>query len=172
LPARYSIIIRVNKEKIDKISNLIKEEFPNSQIIRIGKKDSISKFLIKLRSGKTKNVIKHEIEKIEGVSSVEIGSDQRLLPKFPRKFSTFLMAAFIITWVGVFYLTYLDDKKPLDSLTNSQLLFIEITIAVGISVWIFMYDRKSQQEIIDVLSNIDLATSEVRENVKDLVEDK
>jgi len=166
---RFSIIIHVSDDKRGGVLENIQSEFTHSTITHIGSKNAISKFLLKIQSGKTEQVIKHELEGMEGISKVNIASEGRLWPQFP-KFSAFLMFALAGFWVWIFLSVFIWKDTFLDSLSNGEILFIEITFAVAVSYWIFHIDRKAQRSVIDVLANIDLATSEVKENIKDLVE--
>jgi len=169
LTSRFSIIIHVSKEKRGEVLENIQSEFSHSTIIHIGTKKSISKFILKTQSDKTEEVIKHELEGLDGISKVNIASEGRLWPQFP-KFSTLLMFSLAGFWIWIFLSIFILKETFLDSLSNGEILFIEITFALAISYWIFHIDRKAQINVIDVLANIDLATSEVKENIKDLIE--
>jgi len=172
LTSTYIGVVHISDDKKGTALARIHEELPNSSLTFVGSLKKSSKFLIKTRSGETNDVLKFNLEKIDGISNVEMKLVRKSLPKVPRNYSSILMIALMISWCIIFVYTFGFDSNPLNSLTNSQLLMIEITIATAISIWLFLYDRKSQQEISDVLANIDLLTNEINENVKDIVGDK
>lgn len=166
----HVLLVTVNNKEKGAVLEKLHDAYPSSTISLASTQVKESKFLIKMQSEQIGEVLKHEIEQLKGINEVVIRPAIKQLPKFPRRYSTFLMIGLGIFWPYIVISTFLIPNNPLETMTNSQLLVFEVSIALAISVWIFFYDKKSQQEIIDVLANITILTNDINQNVSDLSE--
>lgn len=165
---KYEVIVYVNKDNGGSVLLDLHKNFPKCIITSIGEKKSILRYLLQTKSDSTKDVLKHEITSIDGVEDAEIGWEKSKLSKFPKKLSTYIMIVLAVSWIIISFIAFTLPDNFIDQMSNSQLLMIEIFIVLAISVWIFLYDKKTQEYVIDVLADLDLATGEIRENVKDI----
>ena len=166
--SKFSLIVSISAAQKKTAIEAITKEYSKATINQIGKKDSELRYLIKLNTPDTKEIIETTLNKISDVSVIGIESEPNILFKLPRKFSTWLMVGLIIGWVTVSYIAFQIPNNFIDNFSNSQLLVLQISIALIISIWIFFYDKKIQEDIVDVLAKLDLRTSEINENVKEL----
>lgn len=163
------LLIDVENSKKNSALDELWKNFPNSDIQMIRVTQQTTKFLIKTNSDKTKGVVKHEIESIDGISSVTINTERKI-PKLPIRYSLFLVIGLSIVWVFIAVSVFIMQGSLLNNLTNPQILVIEVSIGVSLSVWVFFHDRKTQRDVVDVLANINILTNEINQNVKDLAE--
>ena len=166
--AKFSAIVKINESDKDTVLSSIREQYSKSIATQFGKKDTELRYMIKIPTSDTKEIVKTKLIGIAGVSVVSVESELGTLSRIPKKFSTWLMVGLIISWLIVSYIAFIIKDNFIDALTLSQLLVIQVTIALVISIWIFLYDKKTQQDVVDVLAKLDLRTSEINENVKDL----
>lgn len=151
--------------------DLVKNLYKNVEFNKVSKKDTIVIFQIKISSSDTKEMIETSLRAIQDLSVVGVEPMPSVISKMPRNLSTWIMFGSLTSLFIVSILTFTIPDNFIDNMSNSQLLMIQLIIAVIISVWIFFYDKKTQENIIDVLARLDLRTSEINENVKDLNND-
>jgi len=166
--AKFSAIIKISKENENTALNSIKNQYSKSISTQFGKKGDTSLYQVKTGTSDTKEIVETNLNGITGVSVVSVESEPGSLSHIPKKFSTWLMIGLIVSWLIFSFIAFTDENNFINALTPSQLLVIQITIAVVISIWIFLYDKKTQHDVVDVLAKLDLRTSEINENVKDL----
>ncbi len=124
--------------------------------------------MFKIKTYDTSKTTVKNLSEISGLSVVSVNSEFDMRIRIHKKYSTWLMIGLLIGWTAISYIAFSTSDNFIDSLSVSQLLVVQITIALVISIWIFLYDKRTQQDVIDVLATLDLRTSEINENVKDL----
>lgn len=165
--SKFSVILKINLINKSQALKNIKNMYSKSEIKQFQENDDDSTYLFKIITSDASEMIKYNLNKIADVTVISVVSDLGIISKLP-KFSTWLIVGLIVGLLIVSYIAFSSTDNFIDMLTPSQLLVIQIIIALVISIRIFLYDRKTQQEIINVLSTLDLRTSEINENVKDL----
>lgn len=166
--SKFSVILKINETNKTTVLDSIKEQYSKSTITEFAKKGTKLLYLIKIATPDTKDIIQTNLDGITGVSVISVESELGTLSRIPKKFSTWLMVGLIIGWLIISSIAFTTEKNFINELSPSQLLVIQVTIALVISIWIFLYDKKTQQDVIDVLAKLDLKASEINENVKDL----
>ncbi|AFS83144.1 hypothetical protein [Candidatus Nitrosopumilus sediminis] len=163
----HVFLLKIEKSKIDKIEENINKIYPKSTNSVSLKSTTYSKILYKIPSYENKDVIFSKIELLSGVISIEKQPLEKIRST-STNYSTVLMAGLGIFMVSIIVATFLIPENPIESLTKSQMLLIQVSIALAISIWIFFYDKKSQEDIVRVVSNINKTVNETNQTVKDL----
>lgn len=167
---KYNIILYVNEEKKIPVLDQLQIDFPDGSITIAGKINEDTKFLIKTESDMTTEILKHQLENIDGISKVSVHHKTISWPNVPKG-TTILMIGIITLWIVISSSTFFVTNNPLEQLTNFQILVIQLSIGVAISIWLFFHDKKSQNEIVDVLARLDILTNEINQNVNDVAEE-
>ncbi|BDQ31145.1 hypothetical protein NZNM25_01490 [Nitrosopumilus zosterae] len=165
---KFSAVIEINKthekETLEKISSL----YSKSTNKRIDSKDSKIRYVLKVPTSDSKEILENNLQGINNLEIKMLESEPNVLVRLPRKISTWIMVGFFVVWIGISYVAFFISDNILDNLSNSQILVIQVSIALVISIWLFFYDKRTQEEIVDVLAKLDLRTSAMDENIKDL----
>lgn len=151
--------------------NSIKNIYANAIFHEGSKKNKSSTFQIKISTSDSNDIIENNLNQISDVTVIIVESLPSTTSKFPRTFSTVLLIGLAIVWISFAIISFAISENVVDDFSNSQMMVIQITIALVISVWLFIYDKKTQENIVDILARLDLRTSEINENVKDLNND-
>ena len=166
--AKYSIILKIPESNKADILESISKIYSKSKGSQFAHKSNELRYIFKITTSDTREIVKNNLTKIPDLSVVSVVSESNIVPKLPKKFSVWLMLGLLLGWIVISYIAFFVAENFIDTLTPSQLLVVQISIAFLISIWIFLYDKRTQQDVIDVLATLDLRTSEINENVKDL----
>lgn len=157
--------IIIDKSKADKAINFLNTTYPNSQIKLVRERQGVPIYIFHYKSNKSMNQLHSELLQIDGVLSVEI-TERKKYQRSSTNYSFFLLIGLIVSWIVFSILSFLTDF--LDTISNAQSLVVEISFAIAVAFWLFRYDQKWQQDVVNVLLDIDILASEIREYVKDL----
>ena len=149
----------------------IKKKYLNVVLYEVNQKKEQLTYQIKLSTLDTKKIIERELNKIDNLSVAVVETLSSTSTKIPRTFFTLVMVSLLGTGILIGLIAFTSPNNLIDKLSVSQLLVIQIVIALVIAIWIFLYDRKIQENIVDVLARLDLRINEINENVKDLDND-
>lgn len=150
------------------ILDSIKNTYSKSEGKQFTQKDDELRYIFKINTSDTPEITMYKLNELSGISVVSVDSELGIRSRLPKKYSIWLMIGLVIGWLIISYIAFFVSDNFIDTLTLSQLLVIQISIALVISIWIFLYDKRTQQDVIEVLATLDLRTSEINENVKDL----
>lgn len=163
----HVFLIDIQKESKDKVQKKIKRLYPKLTDSLSGQTANNLKFLFKITSYELTDVIFSKIESISGVISIK-KQPQEKTRSLSTNYSKVLVIGLGIFFVSILIATFFIPNNPLETLTNAQILLIEVSIALAVSIWVFIYDRRSQEDIVKVISNINSTVNETNQYVKDL----
>lgn len=166
--SKYIVILKIPVVNKEEILNSIKNIYSKSDGKQFAHKGDILQYIFKINSSDTDEIIITKLEEISNLSVISVNLDLDIRSKIPKKYSSWLMFGLLFGWVSITYVAFFIPNNVIDTFTSSQLVVVQISIALVISIWIFIYDKRTQQDVIDVLATLDLRTSEINENIKDL----
>lgn len=163
----HVFLIQIDSQSINPVQKKITELYPKTTYTLSLKSNNDSKVLFKIPSYELNEVIILKIKLMTGVLSIQ-NQPQDKIRSTSTNYSKVLMIGLGIFMASIMIATFLIPENPLENLTQSQMLLIQVSIALSISVWIFIYDKRSQEDIVKVISNINKTVNETNQTVKDL----